>query len=160
MSNKLAIFDQLISESLPVLRKTAYGILRNEADADDAVQEALVRAWKGYSIFQSKAKLSSWVYRITVNVSYDILRKQKKEEEKLYALPVEEFKDDDASVLCGALRSAVARLPEIYRDAISAVYFSGLSGEQAADQLGCKVNALYWRISRAKDLLHAELKEI
>ena len=142
------------------MRKTAYGILRNEADADDAVQEALVRAWKGYSIFQSKAKLSSWVYRITVNVSYDILRKQKKEEEKLYALPVEEFKDDDASVLCGALRSAVARLPEIYRDAISAVYFSGLSGEQAADQLGCKVNALYWRISRAKDLLHAELKEI
>lgn len=156
METKQAIFDRLIDESLPMLRNTAYGILGNAADADDAVQEALLKAWKKYTIFHSKAKLSSWVCRITINVAYDMLRQKKKEAEKLEQYSPEENDHDESRL--NALEDAIQKLPETYRIPLTLLCYSGISGEEAAQKLGCNVNTFYWRISRAKELLREMLK--
>ena len=138
---KEKIFEQLIDESLPMLRGIAYRILNNADDADDAVQEALLQAWKKYDSFESRAKMSSWVCRITVNVSYDILRKKKSEKRKLPdAENIEESYEEPDNERIQVLKEAVFELPEMFREAISAVFFCGLSGEEAAEMQNCNVN--------------------
>ena len=129
---KEELFSQLIDESLPMLRSVAYRILGNAADADDAVQEALLRAWKKFGSFTGKAKLSSWVYRVTANIAYDMLRKRQREEKKLQAMLPETTSEDDNSSRIEVLTLAIAELPKKFRDALTATFFSGLSGEEAA----------------------------
>ena len=155
---KEELFSQLIDESLPMLRSVAYRILGNAADADDAVQEALLRAWKKFGSFTGKAKLSSWVYRVTANIAYDMLRKRQREEKKLQAMLPETTSEDDNSSRIEVLTLAIAELPQKFRDALTATFFSGLSGEEAAALQKCNVNTLYWRVSRAKKMLYEKLK--
>lgn len=156
METKQAIFDRLIEDSLPMLRKTAYGILGNAADADDAVQEALVKAWNKFTIFHSRAKLSTWVCRIVINVAYDMLRKKKRDTEKLQHYTPENPPRDDSKL--EALELAIAELPELYRTPLTLTFFSGFSGNEAAQMLGCSTNTLYWRVNHAKELLRTEMK--
>ena len=156
---KEKIFEQLIDESLPMLRGIAYRILNNTVDADDAVQEALLQAWKKFDSFESRAKLSSWVCRITVNVSYDILRKKKSEKNKCPdAECMEESYEEPDRERIEVLKEAIFELPEIFRDAVTAIFFGGLSGEEAAKMQNCNVNTFYWRVNRAKELLYEKLK--
>ena len=160
MERKQAIFDCLIQESLPMFRSTAYSVLGNAADADDAVQEALIKAWKSYHLFRSKSKLSSWVCRITLNVACDMLRKKKREQAKIQKIQQESAPDnsDSESGQLEQLQSAIAELEEPYRSAITLGVLSNITGEKAAAILECNPNTLYWRISRAKELLRAKLK--
>ena len=103
--------------------------------------------------------MSSWVCRITVNVSYDILRKKKSEKRKLPdAENIEESYEEPDNERIQVLKEAVFELPEMFREAISAVFFCGLSGEEAAEMQNCNVNTFYWRVNRAKELLYEKLK--
>ena len=157
MKSKQAVFDELIEESLPMLRSAAYGVLGNVTDAEDAVQEALLRAWKKYGFFRFRSQLTSWVYRITLNVSYDMLRKRKSEQAKLEAYSAADNAPESDDTL-ERLENAIAELPEIYREAVAIGCLSSLSGEEAAQHLNCPVNTLYWRIHQAKNLLREKLK--
>ena len=56
------------------------------------------------------------------------------------------------------LKEAIFELPEIFRDAVTAIFFGGLSGEEAAKMQNCNVNTFYWRVNRAKELLYEKLK--
>lgn len=155
---KEEMFTQLIDESLPMLRSVAYRILGNAEDADDAVQEALLRAWKKFDSFQSRAKISSWVYRVTANVAYDMLRKHQREEKALQQTLPEETAAPEENSRVESLTRAIAELPHKFRDALTATFFCGLSGEDAARLQNCNVNTLYWRVSRAKEMLYEKLK--
>lgn len=158
MKDKQLLFDRLIDGSLDMLRSTAYSILGNAADADDAVQEALCRAWKKYNFFCSRSKLSSWVCRITINVACDMLRQKKREQANLALLTPEHEDDHRHDLALEELQLAVCELTEPYRSAITLGVLSGMSGEEAARKLDCKLNTLYWRISRAKEILREKLK--
>ena len=83
MKTKQEIFDSLISEELGVLRAAAYRLLGDPAEVDEAVQEALLTAWNKFDQFRGGAKVSTWVYRITVNHCCDRIRRRKREAEKL-----------------------------------------------------------------------------
>ena len=157
METKQKLFDRLIDESLPMFRKAAYGILGNAADADDAVQEALILSWRKYSIFRSGGKLSSWVCRIVINVSYDMLRKKQRENKALENLP-ENDRSGSKDEIMESLQEAIAELPEPYRTALITGFLSDMSGAEAAEKLNCNLNTLYWYISRAKDMLRKKLR--
>src|SRR5206468_2708647 len=66
------IEDQL-EQHRAELRTYAYRMLGSPFEADDAVQETLIRAWRGYERFEGRAALRSWLYRIATNVSLDML---------------------------------------------------------------------------------------
>jgi RNA polymerase sigma-70 factor (ECF subfamily) len=63
-------FEQLRSE----LRSYCYRMLGSPFEADDAVQETFIRAWRGFEGFEGRAALRSWLYRIATNVSLDLLK--------------------------------------------------------------------------------------
>ena len=109
MKTKQEIFDTLISEELGVLRAAAYRLLGDPAEVDEAVQEALLTAWNKFDQFRGGAKLSTWVYRITVNQCCDRIRRRKREAEKLKAYAEEKAADTSTDhAQLDALADAIA----------------------------------------------------
>lgn len=155
---KKKLFEDLIDEALPMLRSAAYRILGNSDDADDAVQEALLQAWQKFDSFRSRAKLSTWVCRITVNTAYDMLRKRQREAEKLQNVIPDKSCDPFEYQRIDALKNAISELPEKFRNALTLTFLSGFSGDEAAALEKCNVNTLYGRVRRAKELLYEKLK--
>ena len=157
---KEKVFEQLIDQELPKLRAMAYRILNNAADTDDAIQEALLKAWERYESFRNESALSIWVCRIVINCSYDILRKQMKNKNSQCVSQEEPGEDTTTARLADDdLRLAIAELPEPYRDALTLGVLSGMDGRQAARQLEISTNTLYQRIFKAKQMLKNTLKE-
>ena len=145
------IFAELIRNKLGLYRAISVGIVNSPADADDAVQAALVKAWNRRGSFRSDcAALSGWVSRIVVTESYDLLRRRVRERKKLEGYEPEENESNPA---VEQLDRAVAELPPLYRDTIHIAVLSDLDGESAARELGCSPNTLYQRVHKAKRLL-------
>ena len=141
-------FEQLIEKELSKLRGLAFRILRNAADTDDAIQEALFKAYKRFDSFKSQAELSSWVCRITINCSLDILRKRKREQDGL-----SEYHPESTTQDASPLWDAITDLPDPYSQAIIIGCLSGYNGEEAAKIIGITPNALYQRVFKAKEML-------
>lgn len=161
MKTKQEIFDSLISGELGMLRAAAYRLLGDPVEVDDAIQEALLTAWNKFSYFRHAAKISTWVYRITVNVCCDRLRKRKREcaKMKLYSQSTAAASDSGAgNPQYDTVAFAVEELPEPYRSSILMVFFSNIDSADAASELGCSVNTLYQRIHKAKQLLKEKLQ--
>lgn len=71
-------FIELINTNRLKMYKTAIAILKNEDDANDAIQEALYSAYKNYNKLRDKKLFSTWLIRILINKCYDIINKNKK----------------------------------------------------------------------------------
>lgn len=150
------LFAELIRDRLAFYRSVALGIVNTRADADDAVQEALVRAWDRRRSFRGdRAALAAWVARITVSESYNLLRRRRRQEAVRQEYAPDRQPPDP---MLARLDRAIAELPELYRETVHIAILSGLSGEEAAKELGCSRNTLYQRIHQAKNLLRQRLR--
>ena len=69
-------FRELVDRHSGTMFKTAFRLTGNEADADDLVQEALLRAYRKLDRFDGRSQFSTWLYRITVNCGMDLMRKK------------------------------------------------------------------------------------
>lgn len=78
------MFALLVDEYSAKIYSICWSILKNELDAEDAVQEVFVSVWLGMSSFKGDSLLSTWMYRITVNKCNELLRK--KNRKKRFAL--------------------------------------------------------------------------
>ena len=154
-------FQRLCRDELPYLRGGVFRIVGNAADTDDAVQEALLLAYRRYSTFRGDAELRSWVYRIALNCAFDILRERKraKEIEQKYAGEQPSGTAPAGDPRMAKLEEAVAGLPELYREAIVWGCLSDLPGREAAERLGCSENTLYQRVFKAKQLLKQAMEK-
>ncbi len=160
-------FEGIAREHLPLFYGMAMRILKNNADAEDAVQATLLRGWNRRFFLRSPEKLVSWLTRIVVNECYGILRKKGRSATvPLDAAMEEQLECEDESresslreARMQKLHEAVAALPEIYRSTVHWALLSGLGGEEAAAILGCSVNTLYQRVHKAKQLLREALKD-
>ena len=155
------LFEEVVRDRLEFFRGIARRILWNRADADDALQNALLKAWRMRLFLRNTERMSGWIARIVVNESYNILRTRKKHNETpLEGLPdVAAHSDDDLEADYRRMEEAVAALPEIYRETIHIAVLGGLETNEAAKMLGCTPNTLYIRIHRARNLLREALKD-
>lgn len=154
-------FAELIRTQLGLFRKIAFQIVNSYADADDAVQTALIRAWAKRSYFHSDpGALSSWVQRIIVSVSYDLLRKRMRDHRKHDNLQILESVPENHDPALEMLDRAIAELPDLYRETVHLAILSGLSCEDATKTLGCSANTLYQRIHKAKKMLWDSMRKM
>ena len=145
------LFADLIRNKLPLLRSVSGKIVNSPTDADDAVQNALLRAWdKRHSFSGNPDAISAWVVKIVITESYNLLRKKSREEKHLSALALGQAKENPALT---ALDNAIAELPELYKETVHIAILSDLTIEEASAALGCSSNTLYQRIHKAKQML-------
>lgn len=155
----VTVFELLISDKLNLYRSIAIKIVNSAAEADDAVQCALIKAWQRRMSFRSdQVALSGWVARIVISESYDILRKRMRENKKLDGY--EAVYADDENPALKQLDQAIALLPTLYRETVHIGILSGLDTEAAALELGCSSNTLYQRIHKAKALLKETMRRL
>ncbi len=162
-------FEKLHGLYAGIVFRTALSILRNHSDAEDALQDTFLRAYRGLNSFRREAQFQSWITRIAINSSLMILRKRRRRGELSIEGPSatgsnclsmefidarpgpEEFygRQEAHSIL---VRS-IERLPVAFRSVVQERLFRGRSTEGAAEILGISPAATKSRLLRAKNRL-------
>ena len=153
--------------------QTTYRITRNRQDAEDAVQDSLLKAFTHLNEFQEKSSFSTWLTRIAINSALMILRKKRVcveisidgsddsgetyerwEPRALTEDPENRLARTEREEL---LRDAILRLPPVIREAVELRQARQYSTREIAQALGISVPAVKSRLSRAKLALRAAL---
>jgi RNA polymerase sigma-70 factor (ECF subfamily) len=146
---------------IPPLRGYAIALTRSSAEADDLVQDALVRAWQFRSGFKVGTNLKAWLYKILRNTFYTQAEKRRRTVQDVdgkYAAQLTCDADQEWRLVYDELLSALGQLSPDTRDALLLVVAAGLTYEEAADVAGCAVGTMKSRVNRAREKL-AELTD-
>ena len=153
------IHEQIVA-LLPRLRRFARNLARNPHDADDVVQIAVERALTRLDQWRSDARLDSWMFKIVRNAWIDELRWRGRRDKLFLAAEAGENVGTDSIARetdLLAVQSAMARLPQEQREAVSLVLVEGLPYREAADVLDVPIGTLTSRLARGREALQAML---
>jgi RNA polymerase sigma-70 factor (ECF subfamily) len=165
-------FNQLILRWERPIYALAYRQLGREEDARDIVQDAFLRAFRALPGFKGQAKFSSWLYRITLNLCRDWMRRQRRapfvetpEGVDLGDLtpadtaPTESIEDLVARKnLSQHVARAMRRLPEEQRSAVLLKEYHGLTFQEIAELQGCPLSTVKTRLYQGLTVLRRELE--
>jgi len=147
--------------------RTAWSILKDRGEAEEAVQSAYVSAFASLDTFEGRSSLSTWLTRIVVNEALGRLRAQKRRRNQLEGAGVAVLEDYREAFMRGSearppdvalareqmrrlLEQAVAMLPETFRTVFVLREVEGLSGEETAEALDLPVATVKTRLHRAR----------
>ena len=121
-------------------------IVQDHDDANDVLQNTFMKAWMALGDFQSKSKISTWLYRIAVNESLDHLRRQKtkvRADEDISVanrlLADEYFNGDETQAL---LQQAIAKLPDVQRTVFTLRYYDNMKYSEMSRVMNTSEGAL------------------
>src|SRR5918992_4251371 len=165
-------FNQLVLRWERPIFALAYRVIGREEDARDVCQETFLRAFRALRGFKGQAKFSSWLYRITLNLCRDWIRRQRR-------TPVSQVPDgmelsdlageapDAVSVedlvarreMSAAVSKVMAMLPEEQRTAIILKEYHGLTFQEIADLLDCPLSTVKTRLYQGLSVLRKQLQD-
>jgi RNA polymerase sigma factor (sigma-70 family) len=156
----LRAYEELVRPHEEIAFRVAYVITRNAADAEDAVQDALVKAWRALGRFRAGEPLRPWLLRIAANEARNRRRSAGRRERLVLrsaphsgeAAPSPEDAVLDASQRAELLR-ALDELPDAAREVLACRYLLELSEEETAAALDLAIGTVKSRTSRALDRL-------
>lgn len=160
-------FEELARRHQDALFRVAVRVLGNRTDAEDALQEALLDAWKKIGTFRAEAAFSTWMYRIVTNRCTALLRRSRP------TVPVSEVGDDalatseagspehtaEIAAEMASLSRVVARLPDDQRTCWVLRELEGLGYAEIAEITGAGETAVRGRIHRARTALAEGMRE-
>ena len=165
-------FNQLVLRWERPIYALAYRVIGREEDARDVAQEAFLRAFRALGGFKGQAKFSSWLYRITLNLCRDWMRRERRTpivqapegldiiELAGEAEPSEPIEDVLSRKDLGrAVEKAMALLPEEQRTAIIMKEYHGLTFQEIADLLDCPLSTVKTRLYQGLSVLRKQLRE-
>jgi RNA polymerase sigma-70 factor (ECF subfamily) len=155
-------FTDGILASVTSLRAFAISLTRDADQAEDLVQETVLRAISKQEQFVAGTNLQAWLFTILRNQFFSEHRKSLREVEDgdgSYAATMIALPDQEDRIMMHDLEAALGKLPEGQREAILLVGADGLSYEEAAQALGCAVGTVKSRVNRARKCL-AELMRL
>ena len=159
-------YGRLVDKYSARIINLAYAMLGDRHQAEDIAQDAFVRAFKGLPKFERKAKFSSWLYQIALNLCKDHLKAKSRharptDEEQLRNMdgnPKEQaprviIQDE----LSGKMREAINKLPVLYREAFVLRHLQGLEYEDVAAITTVPADTVRVRAYRAREMLRGSL---
>lgn len=157
MQDEKEWFSGCVREYERIMYAVSKDILHNDEDVKDALQDAILHAYENLGQLGSKKKFKSWIVKITINASYDILRKRKPESD------IEEWKEISAKEINHSermdIRIAVEQLKEPYKQVITMFYFYDFKIKEISDITGDSVGAVKKQLQRAREQLKERLME-
>ncbi len=165
-------FSALVQRHQRRIYRLAVHLLRNAAEAEDVTQDTFVRAYGALERFDGRCEPFTWMYRIAVNLSLNMIRARKArrvatttddpkvaanlvERRPSHADPAARSADRE---LATALGAALDELSETLRTTLVLVCVDGLSHAEAAAILGAPEGTIAWRIHEARKKLRASLE--
>jgi RNA polymerase sigma-70 factor, ECF subfamily len=175
-SGNHSAFVELSRRHSKRIQLTVYRMLGNWEDAEDVVQESLLKAFEHLDQFRGTSKFSTWLTRIAINSALMLMRKRRARLETSYDKPGDSteiqapWDSPDPShspeVLCAnreteeLLRSAILRLPWSYHSVVDLYHAKEYSTSEIAHTLGISVAATKSRLLRARTMLRAIVPEV
>lgn len=154
--------DSALVALVPALRAFARSLERSDPDADDLVQETLLKAIAHRHQFTPGTSLKSWLFTIMRNTFYTARRKQHREGPAAYdgvELSLGTGSTQEWTIRGREVRNALHKLPERQRELVTLVCILGVSYEEAAEVMGCKIGTVKSGINRARANLVSMLGE-
>jgi RNA polymerase sigma-70 factor, ECF subfamily len=154
----VAFRDRLLTE-VSGLRAFSVSLCGSFHQADDLVQDVLLKAWGHSESFSEGTNMRAWLFTIARNTYYSLYRKRGREVQDvdgIYTSNLAVAPSQDGVMDLADFRLALAKLPDEQREVLILVGASGLSYEQAAEVCGVAVGTIKSRVSRARSRL-AEL---
>lgn len=165
MTREHPTFEQ---ETLPhksVLYQAAYSLLGSRGEAEEAVQETYLQAWKSFDAFQLGTNCRAWMFSILFNV----VRHQRRKwmfrfcltnepdvfEKTVPATPSHADELTDPEIL-----AALRKLPQSYAEAVILADVQEFTYKEVSDTLGCPIGTVMSRISRGRELLRKALTPV
>jgi RNA polymerase sigma-70 factor, ECF subfamily len=156
-------FEMIIRTQSRPLFAIAYGILQNREEAEDAVQDALVKAWKSRWRVRDPEKFPAWLGSIARHRAHDILRRRRSVplDEQLMEIASTDAQDPTGEAeRQQQVHSAMATLPELHRAAIALRYLENMDYATIERTLGLTNGALRGILGRALGAMRKQLKPL
>ena len=161
-------FADLAGRYSPRLLALAWRLLGNRADAEDALQRALLRLFRSAASYRPEWAVSTWLYRITTNVCVDEMRRRASRADRREDT-VDEGSDRQADLFHGAVgardpgrdmdvQRALLSVPREARILLALRYVDGLTYRELARVRGISVNTVKSQLARGKTILRAALQ--
>ena len=155
-------FSRPVAEYQKPLLHMCAMMLRDDAAAEDAVQETFVKAWRALPQFRGECSEKSWLMRIAMNTCRDMTRtawfrhtdRRVTLEELQLPVPEDASRDDDREELA----QAIMKLPRKYRDVLLLYYYQDLNQEEVAQVLNTSPSTVSKRLKHARDKLRTLLE--
>jgi RNA polymerase sigma-70 factor, ECF subfamily len=173
LAGNTQLYHELIRPYERSVYLMALSYLKNEADAEDAAQEAFIRAFRNLATFRGDAKFSTWLITIVLNEARSRLRKQANAREESLDEAVDESKPASPALLRDwreipsealergevrvLLQEAVSELPTIYREVFVLRDMEELNVKETAEALNISVPSVKVRLHRARMMLQKSL---
>ena len=149
-------FESELTQLLPRLRRFAFALSRNGADADDLAQTTVERALRSRDQWQPGTRLDSWLYRIMRNLWIDTVRARGRRDR--HEAPEDAAKDvgDDprdamhASMELQRAMSAMERLPDEQREVVALILIEGFGYREVSEMLGLPIGTVSSRLVRGR----------
>jgi RNA polymerase sigma-70 factor, ECF subfamily len=153
-ASALGSFRQEMATAIPALRRYARALTRSAENADDLVQDTLLRALRAEHLFHG-GEMRSWLYTILTNLNRNRLRSLARRP------PVQTLEENDAADMAGPqagardIERALASLVEEQRAALLLVVLEGLSYREVAEVQGVPIGTVMSRLARARTQIKA-----
>jgi RNA polymerase sigma-70 factor (ECF subfamily) len=160
-------FRLLVERHSRSIYRSAYRITSNAADADDVVQEAFLRAYRALASFDARASFTTWLHRIAINCSLDLIDSRKRRDHRIndgedLSLLASTDASPDRVVLGAEMQRAIAaamdELTGNERTAFVLRHFEGMPLEEIGQILGTRLNATKNTVFRAVRKLRQQLQ--
>ena len=173
-------FDQIIDRYGPRLYQTAFAILNSHHDAEEVVQDALVKAYRALPGFRGESQLLTWLCRIVINQAHNKYHWNKRrgsevnlslsrppeagsdQEQEDFNLPDERYSPERAlsnAELGELLEREIAQLPESLHETMVLRHLQHFAYEDIARIQSCQLGTIKSRLSRGRDILLKRLKK-
>ncbi|HME77199.1 MAG TPA: sigma-70 family RNA polymerase sigma factor [Mycobacterium sp.] len=146
-------FVELVAADRSAVWAVCLRITGNRTDAEDALQDTLLAAWRNLAQFRSDAKFSTWLFRIAANAALAIVRRRP---ETVEIFDVVAMRGDPGDQVADAdrVQTALMALPEVFRVALVLRIYGDLSYEDIAVHQGIPVQTVKSRLWRARSMMH------
>ncbi len=161
-------FGELVFRYRRGMLAVAQQIVRNPMDAEDIVQDALIRAFEALPQLEDLNRFGAWLYSITRNHALRTVQREARYQlhedvEAEFNLAAEQATSDPAQISLResthqAVRDAIGTLPAEFQEVISLYYWAEMPQKRIAEVLSLPLTTVKWRLHKAKELLETLLK--
>ena len=158
-------FSKIIEENKGIIYKISNAYSKNPDDRKDISQEIIIQIWKSFPRYNKKYKISTWIYRIALNVAISWFRKSSKLKGKIVTLEedtafsINDDSQDDLKDKINRLHQIINRLSELDKG-LMLLYLDEISYEEIAEIMGISLTNVATKISRIKKKLKQEFLKL